>query len=60
MQEVNQQEAFQRGRRMAEEMGRNGIEALVDDEDKNYHGGGRSLRYSILFGRQKNAIIAPI
>jgi hypothetical protein len=31
LQEVNQQEAFQRGRRQAEEMGRNGIEELVDD-----------------------------
>ena len=29
LQEVNQQEAFQRGRSQAEEMGRNGIEALV-------------------------------
>ena len=31
LQEVNQQEAFQRGRRMAEKMERNGIEALVDE-----------------------------
>ena len=31
LQEVNQQEAFQRGRSMAEEMERNGIEELVDD-----------------------------
>ena len=29
--EVNQQEAFQRGRLMAEKMGQNGIEALVDE-----------------------------
>ena len=29
--EVNQQEAFQRGRDMAEKMGQNGIEALVDE-----------------------------
>jgi fumarate reductase iron-sulfur subunit len=31
LQEVNQQEAFQRGKSMAEEMKRNGIEELVDD-----------------------------
>ena len=31
LQEVNQQEAFQRGRAMAEEMERNGIEELVDE-----------------------------
>ena len=31
LQEVNQQEAFQRGRSMAEEMQQNGIEELVDD-----------------------------
>ena len=31
LQEANQQEAFQRGNRMAEEMKRNGIEELVDD-----------------------------
>ena len=31
LQEVNQQEAFQRGRSMAEEMEQNGIEELVDD-----------------------------
>ena len=31
LQEVNEQEAFQRGRSQAEEMGRNGIEELVDD-----------------------------
>jgi hypothetical protein len=31
LQEVNQQEAFQRGRSMAEEKERNGIEELVDD-----------------------------
>ena len=31
LQEVNQQEAFQRGRSMAEEMERNGIEELVED-----------------------------
>jgi len=31
LQEVNQQEAFQRGRRMAEKMEQNGIEGLVDD-----------------------------
>ena len=31
LQEVNQQEAFQRGRVMAEEMERNGIEELVDE-----------------------------
>jgi len=31
LQEVNQQEAFQRGKRKAEEIKRNGIEELVDD-----------------------------
>ncbi len=31
LQEVNQQEAFQRGRSMAEKMERNGIEELVDE-----------------------------
>ena len=31
LQEANQQEAFQRGNRMAEEMKLNGIEVLVDD-----------------------------
>ena len=31
LQEVNQQEAFQRGRRIAEEMERTGIEELVDE-----------------------------
>ena len=31
LQEVNQQEAFQRGRRMAEKMDRKGIEELVDE-----------------------------
>jgi hypothetical protein len=31
LQEVNQQEALQRGRSLAEDMGRNGIEELVDD-----------------------------
>ena len=31
LQEANQQEAFQRGRNMAEEMRRNGIEELIDD-----------------------------
>ena len=31
LQEVNEQEAFRRGRSQAEEMGRNGIEELVDD-----------------------------
>ena len=31
LQEVNQQEAFQRGKIMAEKMKRNGIEELVDD-----------------------------
>ena len=31
LEEVNQQEAFQRGRLMAEKMGQNGIEALVDE-----------------------------
>ena len=31
LQEVNQQEAFERGRCMAEEMGGNGIEELVDE-----------------------------
>jgi len=31
LQKVNQQEAFQRGRSMAEDMERNGIEELVDD-----------------------------
>lgn len=31
LEEVNQREAFQRGRNMAEKMGQNGIEALVDE-----------------------------
>ena len=31
LQEANQQEAYQRGKTMAEEIGRNGIEELVDD-----------------------------
>lgn len=31
LQEVNQQEAFQRGKNMAEELERNGIEELVDE-----------------------------
>ena len=31
LQEVNQQEAFERGRRMAAELGRNGIEELVEE-----------------------------
>ena len=31
LQEANQQEAYQRGNTMAEEIGRNGIEELVDD-----------------------------
>jgi hypothetical protein len=31
LKEVNEQEAFQRGRNMAKKMGQNGIEALVDE-----------------------------
>ena len=39
LQEVNQQEAFQRGMNMAEEMERNGIEELVDEVDGWGRGG---------------------
>ena len=39
LQEANQQEAFQRGKNMAEEMRRNGIEELIDDVAGWGHGG---------------------